>query len=153
MSSSRDRKIKAAMHERLQRLRAITNSSAMNKASIIVDASKYINELKQKVVALNQEIGTSRMSIDENQLPAQVTVETQQKGFLVNVFSDKNCPGLLVSILEAFENLGLDVLDARASCTDNFQLEAIGEENENSIDAQVVKQAVLQAIMNWSEQD
>ena len=115
MSSSRDRKIKAAMHERLQRLRAITNSSAvniteihlfflnlfrfnsmdislllpnflqhidayffcltcvfpqMNKASIIVDASKYINELKQKVVALNQEIGTSRISIDENQLPA-----------------------------------------------------------------------------------
>ncbi|EXB42385.1 hypothetical protein L484_021979 [Morus notabilis] len=148
MSSSRDRN----MHERLQRLRAITNSSAMNKASIIVDASKYINELKQKVSRLNQEIGTSQTPIDENQLPA-VTVETLEKGFLINVFSDKNSPGLLVSILEAFENLGLDVLDARVSCTDNFQLEAVGEESDNSIDAQVVKQAVLQAVRNWSEQD
>ncbi|PON94396.1 Myc-type basic helix-loop-helix domain containing protein [Trema orientale] len=150
MSSSRDHR--AALHERLQRLRAITNSSAVNKASIIVDASKYIEELKQKVATLNQEIGTSRLSIDENRLPA-VTVETLQKGFLINVFSEKNCPGLLVSILEAFENLGLDVLDARVSCTDNFQLEAIGGESDDNIDAQVVKQAVLEAIKNWSEQD
>ncbi|PON53550.1 Myc-type basic helix-loop-helix domain containing protein [Parasponia andersonii] len=150
MSSSRDHR--AALQERLQRLRAITNSSAVNKASIIVDASKYIEELKQKVATLNQEIGTSRLSIDENRLPA-VTVETLQKGFLINVFSEKNCPGLLVSILEAFENLGLDVLDARVSCTDNFQLEAIGGESDDNIDAQVVKQAVLEAIKNWSEQD
>ena len=56
----------------------------------------------------------------------QVTVQTLEKGFLINVFSEKNCPGLLVSILEAFDELGLDVLDARASCEDNFQLEAIG---------------------------
>ena len=55
-------------------------------------------------------------------------METLEKGFLINVFSEKNCPGLLVSILEAFENVGLDVLDARVSCTDNFQLEAIGGE-------------------------
>jgi len=53
-------------------------------------------------------------------------VENLEKGFLINVFSGKNCPGLLVSILEAFEELGLDVLDARVSCEDNFQLEAIG---------------------------
>ncbi|XP_062096544.1 uncharacterized protein LOC133802279 isoform X2 [Humulus lupulus] len=151
MSSSRDQK--KALHERLQRLRAITNSTAIHKASIIVDASKYIEELKQKVATLNQEIGTSSISIDQHHLPA-VTVETIDKGFLINVLSEQNCPGLLVSILEAFENLGLDVLDARVSCTDNFQLEAIGGESDDSIDAQVVKQAVLQAIQNWStEQD
>ncbi|KAF3447992.1 hypothetical protein FNV43_RR08700 [Rhamnella rubrinervis] len=141
--SSRGQK-RAALYERLQRLRAVTNSSAMNKASIIVDASKYIQELKQKVEILNEEIGTS-----QNQLPAQVTVKTLEKGFLINVFSDTNCPGLLVSILEAFEELGLDVLDARVSCSDTFQLEAVGGENQghaDSIDAQVVKQAVLQAI-------
>lgn len=55
-------------------------------------------------------------------------MEILEKGFLINVLSENNCPGLLVSILEAFENLGLDVLDARVSCTDNFQLEAIGGE-------------------------
>lgn len=58
----------------------------------------------------------------------QVTVETLEKGFLINVLSENNCPGLLVSILEAFEELGLDVLDARVSCSDSFQLEAVGGE-------------------------
>ncbi|KAH7553935.1 hypothetical protein JRO89_XS12G0081100 [Xanthoceras sorbifolium] len=86
----------------------------------------------------------------------KVTVETLEKGFLINVYSEKNCSGLLVSILEAFEELGLDVLDARVSCSDNFQLEAIGGENiegqvEGNIDAQMVKQSILQAINNWSE--
>ena len=55
-------------------------------------------------------------------------METLEKGFLINVLLEKNCPGLLVSILETFEELGLDVLDARVSCEDNFQLEAIGGE-------------------------
>lgn len=57
----------------------------------------------------------------------QVKVESLEKGFLINVFSEKNCPGLLVSILEAFEELGLEVLDARVSCSDNFRLEAVSE--------------------------
>lgn len=55
-------------------------------------------------------------------------METLERGFLINVLSDKNSPGLLVSILEAFEELGLDVLDARVSCSDTFQLEAVGGE-------------------------
>lgn len=55
-------------------------------------------------------------------------METLEKGFLINVFSDKSCPGLLVSILEAFEDLGLNVLEARVSCTDSFRLEAFGGE-------------------------
>ncbi|KAI8008531.1 hypothetical protein LOK49_LG07G01317 [Camellia lanceoleosa] len=58
----------------------------------------------------------------------QVTVETLEKGFLINVFSEKNCPGLLVTILKAFEELGLDVLDANVSCSNNFCLEAVGGE-------------------------
>src|SRR5436305_1127970 len=52
----------------------------------------------------------------------QVRVETLEKGFQINVFSEKKRPGLLVSILEAFEELGLEVLDARVSCSDNFRL-------------------------------
>ncbi|XVE67779.1 hypothetical protein DITRI_Ditri09bG0015500 [Diplodiscus trichospermus] len=150
---SREHK-RAALQEKLQLLRSITNSHAMNKTSIIVDASKYIEELKQKVERLNQDISAAQTSNDQNPLPMQVTVETLDKGFLINVFSEKSCPGLLVSVLEAFEELGLNVLEARVSCTDSFRLQAIGGENEEqseSIDAQVVKQAVLQAIKNWSE--
>ncbi|KAK8637103.1 hypothetical protein V6N13_064530 [Hibiscus sabdariffa] len=126
--SSRDRK-KASVYRKLQRLRSVINSPAVNKTSIIVDASRYIEELKEKVEMLNREIGTST---SQNSLPMQVTVETLEKGFLINVFLEKNCPGLLVSILETFEELGLDVLDARVSCEDNFQLEAIGGDVSNT---------------------
>ncbi|XP_021299169.1 transcription factor SCREAM2-like isoform X1 [Herrania umbratica] len=150
---SREHK-RAALHEKLQLLRSITNSHALNKTSIIVDASKYIEELKQKVERLNQDIEAAQTSNHQNPLPMQVTVETLEKRFLINVFSEKSCPGLLVSILEAFEQLGLNVLEARVSCTDSFRLQAVGGENEEqseTIDAQVVKQAVLQAIKNWSE--
>ncbi|RRT39883.1 hypothetical protein B296_00036585 [Ensete ventricosum] len=56
-------------------------------------------------------------------------------------------PGLLVSILEAFEKLGLSVVQARATCSDTFRLEAVGGDIQVArMDAQMVKQAVLQAI-------
>ncbi|KAL6987939.1 hypothetical protein U1Q18_013685 [Sarracenia purpurea var. burkii] len=150
--SSRERK-RASLYKKFQQLRSITNSSAVNKTSIIVDASKYIAELKEKVDRLKHDVGTSQSSSGQSSLP-MVTVETLEKGFLINVFSEKNCPGLLVSILEAFEELGLEVLDASVSCSDSFRLEAVGGENlgqDDSIDAQVVKQAVLEAITNWNE--
>ncbi|KAF8036833.1 hypothetical protein BT93_C2526 [Corymbia citriodora subsp. variegata] len=149
---SREQK-RAVLHEKLQLLRSVTNSNALNKTSIIVDASKYITELKQKVERLNQDIESAETSSQQPQLPV-VTVETLEKGFLINVFSDKSCPGLLVSILEAFEDLGLNVLEARVSCTDSFCLQAFGGENEEEgdmIDSQVIKQAVVRAVQNWSE--
>ncbi|KAG5064420.1 hypothetical protein JHK85_005603 [Glycine max] len=143
---------RAALHEKLQNLRSITNSHALNKTSIIVDASKYIEKLKQKVERLNQEIASAETSSVHNPLP-MVTVETLEKGFLINVFSAKGCSGLLVSILEAFEEMRLTVLEARVSCTDTFRFQAVGENEEQveTIDAHVVKQAVVQAIKNWSK--
>ena len=60
-------------------------------------------------------------------------METLERGFLINVFSERNCPGLLVSILEAFEELGLEVVDARVSCSDIIQLEAVGGEVRKNI--------------------
>ncbi|KAJ0978476.1 hypothetical protein J5N97_013950 [Dioscorea zingiberensis] len=144
----------AALHEKLQLLRSVTKSHALNKASIIADASKYIQELQQKVERLNQEI-TSAQIEEETPMPV-VNVETLNKGFLINVLSEKSCPGLLVSILEAFEELGLTVLEARVSCDDTFHLEAVGENEMASMDSHVMKQAVLQAIKDCyesSEQD
>ncbi|KAL6574517.1 hypothetical protein OROMI_011802 [Orobanche minor] len=150
---SRERN-KAALYKKLEHLRSATNSTAVNKASIVIDASRYIEELKQRVEKLNQEVAIlqTTTSSQHNSSPV-VNVETLKKGFLINVFSDRNCPGLLVSILEAFEELDLDVLDARVSCSENFHLEAVSENEgqSNSMDAHVVKQAVLQAIRNWSD--
>lgn len=45
---------------------------------------------------------------------------------MIKVLSQRSCQGLLVFILEAFEELGLDVVQARVSCEDNFCLEAVG---------------------------
>ncbi|CAL5440503.1 unnamed protein product [Camellia sinensis] len=81
------------------------------QTSIIVDASKYIEELKGKVERLSQDVASSQSSNGQNSLPIK-----------------KKCPGLLVTILKAFEELGLDVLDANVSCSDNFRLEAVGGE-------------------------
>ncbi|KAL0291310.1 UNVERIFIED_CONTAM: hypothetical protein Sangu_2537000 [Sesamum angustifolium] len=100
----------------------------MNEPSIVLDASNYIKELKQKVERLSEEIATAESSIHQNNLRPRVTVETLEKGFLVNVHSGKSCPGLLVSILTTFEELGLNVLEARVSCADTFHLQALGGE-------------------------
>ncbi|KAI3788648.1 hypothetical protein L2E82_01420 [Cichorium intybus] len=148
MGSKEDRR--NALYQKLKQLRSVSHSSAVHKTSIIVDAAKYIEELKEKVERLHEDITSSSQ---DNSLPMQVTVETLNKGFQINVFSEEDCPGVLVSVLEAFEELGLDVCDAKVSCSDKFHLQAIGE-NEgqiDDIDAQVVKRAVLKAIKSSSE--
>ncbi|KAH7537639.1 hypothetical protein FEM48_Zijuj03G0114200 [Ziziphus jujuba var. spinosa] len=180
MVSREHKRAAAILHEKLHLLRSITNSHAvnslpflvvlnyLNRTSIIVDASKYIVELKQKVERLNQDMADiAQTSTHQNPLPMVYIyiyiypspipyfLENIEKGFLINVFSEKSCPGLLVSVLETFEELGLNVLEARVSCADSFRLQAVGGENEEEagegIDAQSVKQAVLLAIKNWTE--
>ncbi|XP_010534640.1 PREDICTED: uncharacterized protein LOC104810137 isoform X2 [Tarenaya hassleriana] len=152
---SREQKRGSSLHEKFQLLRTITNSHAENETSTIVDASKYIQELKHKVENINEDIIMAEQSSSEQTGPfPMVAVETLEKGFFINVFSGKNQQGLLVSVLEAFEDLGLNVLEARVSCTDTFSLQAIGEENDDQdhMDAEGVKRVVTAAIKNsnWS---
>ncbi|CAN1255204.1 hypothetical protein LINPERPRIM_LOCUS8907 [Linum perenne] len=151
----------------------------VNGSSIIVDASNYIQQLKQKIEKLNQEMdnydydqpsSSTRHQLNNNNgipvvtwCPEQVSVETVEKGFVINVISEKKCEGgLLVSVLEAFEEIGLNVVEARVSCTDTFRLHAVAagqvrnvqneeerEQRRSNIDAQMVKRAVLEAIDGW----
>ncbi|XP_048560459.1 uncharacterized protein LOC125540995 isoform X2 [Triticum urartu] len=148
---SRERKkAAAALQEKMQILRSITHSHALSNPSIVMDASEYIKGLKQKIARLNQEIAREEYahSHKQNSFPT-VSVEALGHGFLVNVSSDKSCPGLLVAVLEAFEELGLTVLQATASCADTFRLEAVGGENQAaSVDEDVIRRAVQQAITN-----
>ncbi|XP_078181103.1 uncharacterized protein LOC144574883 [Carex rostrata] len=140
---SKDTK-KAVLQEKLELLRTVTKSHAVNKASIIVDATKYIEELKQKVEECEQQLE------EDSKLP-KVTVTSQEKGFLINVISQQSCPGLLVSVFEAFDDIGFEVIDADVSCADSFHLEAVGGESQESVDAQTVRQVVLQAIKKCME--
>ncbi|CAN8317574.1 unnamed protein product [Cochlearia groenlandica] len=152
---SREQK-RESLQEKYQLLRSMTNSHADNETSIIMDASKYIQKLKKKVERFKEDNTTTEQSSSEPTDPTttpMVTVETLEKGFMINVISGKNQPGMLVSVLEAFEDIGLNVLEARASCTDSFSLHAMGVENEEgeSMDGEAVKQAVTDAIRSWAQ--
>ncbi|KAG7565894.1 Helix-loop-helix DNA-binding domain superfamily [Arabidopsis suecica] len=151
---SREHKRGSSLREKFHLLRSITNSHAESETSIIVDASKYIKKLKQKVEKINNET-TSEQSFRESSDPnPMVTVETLEKGFMVKVTSVKNEAGMLVCVLETFEDLGLDVVEARVSCTDTFSLHAIGSSNNDDgdiMDAEAVKQAVTESIRTWSD--
>ncbi|KAL0848182.1 hypothetical protein Bca101_021429 [Brassica carinata] len=151
----------SSLREQFQLLRSITNSHAESETSIIEDASKYIKKLKHKVEKINNETTSEQYFCDPTD--PMVTVETLEQGFMINIMSGKNEPGMLVCVLEVFEDLGLDVAEARVSCTDSFSLHAIGMPNVytlrgvpmnddgESMDAEAVKQAVAVAVRTWSD--
>ncbi|KAH7542796.1 basic helix-loop-helix protein 004 [Ziziphus jujuba] len=152
------REQKKSINKKLQLLRSITNSHARNRTSIILDASRYIQGLKQKVEKINEDIDVTAQRCyftDQNPLfPVKLKVEDGQEGFVIKVLIERSCNGLLVFILEALEELGLDILQARVSCSDNFHLEAVGILMDNNQvsehkDAQAVQQALVQAIQSW----
>ncbi|KAK6935656.1 hypothetical protein RJ641_032686 [Dillenia turbinata] len=100
---------------RLFETKRLNNSKVMqSKSSIMLDASKYIVELKRKIEKLNPKNATTENSAGHGQIPA-VRMESHQNGFTIKVASERSCPGLLVFILEAFEELGLVVLQARVA--------------------------------------
>ncbi|XP_039833120.1 transcription factor SCREAM2-like isoform X3 [Panicum virgatum] len=152
--------------KKLQLLRSVTKSDAANKTSILVDASKYIKELKDKVEeATAASAADSSSSGSGSAVAATVSVSSvdldnisnsssSRRGFRINVSMERSRPGLLVSVLEALEDLGIDVLDADVSFGEDtaFRLEALGSGDgqqqaaSGSVDAQKVRQAVLQAI-------
>ncbi|KAG2324936.1 hypothetical protein Bca4012_039427 [Brassica carinata] len=149
---SREYKRDSSLREKFQLLRSITNSNAESETSIIVDASKYIKKLKQKVEKINNETTSEQYFCDPTK--PVVTVETLEKGFMIKVMSGKNEAGLLVCVLETFEDLGLEVVEAGVSCMDSFSLHAIGSSNNDdceSMDAESVKQAVAVAVRTWSD--
>ncbi|KAF8114715.1 hypothetical protein N665_0034s0054 [Sinapis alba] len=149
---SREYKRDSSLREKFQLLRSITNSKAESETSIIMDASKYIKKLKQKVEKINNETTSEEYFCDPTE--PMVTVETLEKGFMIKIMSGKNEAGLLVCVLEAFEDIGLEVVEARVSCMDSFSLHAIGSSNNDdceSMDAESVKQAVAVAVRTWSD--
>ncbi|KAK9940935.1 hypothetical protein M0R45_017568 [Rubus argutus] len=157
MVSKRVQKKAPAVYQKLQSLRSISNSPAHSNSSIILDATKYIQELKQKVVEMNQEImaGTAQKPFVQLKVEPR---EEDQEGFEIKMFTERCCTGLLVFVLEAFEELGLDVLQARISCSNNFLLEAVATINNDNQsgddhhkDVEVVREAMLKAIQSWSE--
>ncbi|KAL9674754.1 hypothetical protein QQ045_002953 [Rhodiola kirilowii] len=144
-----------------QNCNLIYNYLQTGSTAIIDDASKYIEELMEKVEMLNLEIQSdnnstaSSSSINRPNPSSLVAVEKVEKGFKINVYSQRNFHGLLISILDAFDDLGLDVLDATISCSESFHLEALGGKNikdqvRDNISEEVIKRALLHAMKTWN---
>ncbi|TVU27378.1 hypothetical protein EJB05_29983, partial [Eragrostis curvula] len=154
-SMSGKEKKAAALEEKLQLLRSATKSNAGNKTSILVDASKYIRELKDKVDEAAAD-SSSRSDTSTQVNVSSVDLDCRRRGFRINVSMERSRPGLLVSVLEALEELGLDVLDADVSCADHsaFRFQALGSSGQGeTVDEQMVRQAVLQAISKCMDSD
>ncbi|KAK8514099.1 hypothetical protein V6N13_063002 [Hibiscus sabdariffa] len=80
------------------------------------------------------------------QIPKEVKVEKNGQEFVVKVRCNKGGDEL-VSIVEAFEQLGLNVVQARVCCNNFFAMEAIVvDQDQQTTDIKDITQAVLKAI-------
>ncbi|XVE88234.1 hypothetical protein DITRI_Ditri19aG0053300 [Diplodiscus trichospermus] len=145
---------RTASRRKLQLQRTLTNSISVKRSSILLNFLLHFFKLKakleeiqreyQNLVAIRNEYLTLLKYI---QIPKEVKVEKNGEEFAVKVTCNKG-GDKLVSILEAFEELGLNVLQARVSCSHFFAMEAIAvaQDQQQTIDIKDITQAVLKAI-------
>ncbi|KAI4368121.1 hypothetical protein MLD38_016716 [Melastoma candidum] len=77
----------------------------------------------------------------------KVTVNKVGKGYYEVKVTCERKADMLVSTLEAFESVGLDVLQARVSSENLFSMDAFAvAQDHGDIDASVVSQAILKSL-------
>ncbi|KAK9153077.1 hypothetical protein Sjap_000557 [Stephania japonica] len=129
------------LRRKFQVLRALTCSKSVRKSNIIMDAFNYIKQLKLMIEAMKKQYANLI-----NKVPKEVKVEKIENGFLVRVTSEKG-KDILVSVLEVFEEMGLNVVHARVSCTHSFCMEAIIETDQvETLEVKEVTQAISKAL-------
>ncbi|XP_047952017.1 uncharacterized protein LOC125197326 isoform X1 [Salvia hispanica] len=128
---------KIALRRKLQILRTLTKSKSEKKSSIITDTSLYIHKLKLQVEAIKKECQHLINQIHE------VRVENVGRGFLAVRVRCKKGEQIMGSILEMFEELNLNVVQASITCKNFFGMEAIVEAE---IDAAVLNKAILDLV-------
>ncbi|KAL3851407.1 hypothetical protein ACJIZ3_013289 [Penstemon smallii] len=142
MAANLQRRI--ALRRKLHILRTLTKSKALKRSSIIMDAFLYIYKLKLQVEAIKREYHYLINHIHE------VKVEKIGTGHLVIRVRCKEREELMASILEAFEEMNVNVVQASVTCSNHFfGLEAMVEVEANNninIDAQILTQAILGVI-------
>ncbi|PON95855.1 Nucleic acid-binding, OB-fold containing protein [Trema orientale] len=160
MGSSSQRK-RIAFRRNFHLLRALSISkSHAKRRSVVMDAFFYIYLLKLKLEGIKREY-SNLVAIKEEYLKMmnhihnpnkEVKVEKTEEGFMnVRVRCEKG-EDTLVSVLETFEEMALQVLQARVSCTnDSFSLEAttafVSEDpNQAQLDVRDVTRAITNAI-------
>ncbi|KAJ8531527.1 hypothetical protein K7X08_026961 [Anisodus acutangulus] len=130
---------------KLHQLRTLTNSKSVKKNSIILDACLYIIKLKLQVEAIQREYHNLLNHVQE--VKVEKLIGTR---ILVKV-TCKMGKDVLVSILEAFEEMKLSVVQARVASKYLFGMEAIVEaEDEANFDVKALTRALQMAIQKQS---
>ncbi|KAL1560348.1 hypothetical protein AAHA92_10566 [Salvia divinorum] len=109
-----------ALRRKLQILKNLTKSKSEKKSSIIKDTSIYIHKLQLRVEAITEECQHLINHIHE------VKVESVGGGYLVVRVRCKKGEQMLASILEMFEELNVNVVEASITCKNLFGMEVIG---------------------------
>ncbi|GMI77691.1 hypothetical protein HRI_001438400 [Hibiscus trionum] len=130
------------------------NPKSAKRVSIIKNVLLHFYKLKVKLEQLQRECQNLRAIrkeyftlLNHIQIPKEVKVEKNGEEFVVKVSCCNKGGDKLVSILEAFDELGLDVVRASVSCGHLFSMEAIvvGQGRETS-GIREITHAVLNAI-------
>ncbi|XP_021813205.1 uncharacterized protein LOC110756121 [Prunus avium] len=145
---------RAPLRRKLQNLSSLTKMKSVKRSSIFMEALLQIYMLKLKLEAVQREylhlmaLKTEYLNlIKHSQVPKEVKVEKIDEGFLVRVKCE-NVGDTLVSVLEAFEEMGLTVLQARISSNNYFSMEAIAvaeNQNQDQLDVRDITQAITRA--------
>ncbi|KAK4361620.1 hypothetical protein RND71_020572 [Anisodus tanguticus] len=141
--ASRRVQSKMAMRSKLHLLRTLTNSKSVKKNSIILDAFLYIIKLRLQLEAIQREYHNLLNHVQE----VKVEKLTGTR-FFVKVTCKKG-KDVLVSVLEAFEEMKLSVVQARVTSKYFFGMEAIVEA-ENEADVRALTIALQMAIHKQS---
>ncbi|XP_045826349.1 uncharacterized protein LOC123918370 isoform X1 [Trifolium pratense] len=100
----------------------------------------------QKRVSLRRRLHIMRFFNNSNNNQEYVKIEKIREGtFMVKVTCEKG-GDKLVSILEAFEEICMNVEQASVSCENGFSMEAIIVAEDQNVDIRDVNQALLKAI-------
>ncbi|KAJ7947165.1 Transcription factor bHLH35-like protein [Quillaja saponaria] len=140
---------KITLRKKLHILQAMANSKSLKRISIAI----YIYKLKLLLDRVKREyanlidIRREYLDLMKNLHYPQQVVKIEKVGpaFVVRVNCEKR-GDTLVTILEAFEEMGLHVLQARVSCNNVFALEAIAVAEDKTLDVKIVTEALLKAI-------
>ncbi|GMI91613.1 hypothetical protein like AT1G29270 [Hibiscus trionum] len=139
--------------KKLQFLPTLSNSKSVKRRSIVLNVLLQCHKLKLKLEGIHREyqnlvaIRNQYFTLLKHiQTPKEVKVEKVGEELVVKVSCNKG-GDKLISVLEAFEELGLNVLQAKVSCSHLFAMEAIAvARDQQTTDIKDVTQAILKAI-------